>query len=268
MLDLSRAQVLITGGSQGIGLALASRFLEAGSRVLVTGRRAEALEDSRRMHPGLEIFENDIADASQREALAAYVASSMPELNVLINNAGFQRRVPFAADDAAWSDRQSEIDTLLSAPIHLAHLLVPRLISHGKPALIVNVTSGGAYVPQPFAPVYSACKAALHSVTVNLRFALSKTPCRVVELIPPAVQTGLGGTDLGHGAPLADFADAVFAEIRAGTQDEIGYGFTASASFQAAAEPYRDMFTQARARASVRLYGDASNRDSDQGSPR
>ena len=256
MLDFSRAQVLITGGSQGIGLALASRFLQAGSRVLVTGRRTSALDEAQRANPGLEIFENDIADATRREALAAYVASSMPELDVLINNAGFQRRVPFAADDADWSDRQSEIDTLFSAPIHLTHLLIPRLISHGKPALIVNVTSGGAYVPQPFAPVYSACKAALHSVTVNLRFALSRTCCRVVELIPPAVQTGLGGTNLEHGAPLADFTDAVFAQLKAGTQDEIGYGFTASAPFQAAAEPYREMFMQARARASVRLYGD------------
>ena len=82
---------------------------------------------------------------------------------------------------------------LVGGAVHLNHLLIPVMLSNEKPSLIVNVTSGGAYVPQPFAPIYGACKAALLSYTITLRHALRDTRLRVVELIPPAVATGLAG---------------------------------------------------------------------------
>ena len=255
-LDLARAQVLITGGGHGIGLALATRFLALGARVLVTGRGESTLLLARRAHPGLETFVSDVSVASQRKQLVDHVAENLPALNIVINNAGIQRRVALAADNAPWSELQAEIDTLLAGPVHLNQLLVPKILAHGQPAMIVNVTSGGAYLPQPFAPVYSACKAAMHSITVNLRYALSETPCRVVELIPPAVRTGLGGSDLGHGVPLDDFANAVFQELGSGDKDEIGYGPTSSPRFEEAARPYREMFADFRTRSPVKLYGE------------
>jgi len=89
--------------------------------------------------------------------------------------------------NATWIERQVEIDILLSGPVHLNHLLIPLLLAVNKKALIVNVTSGGAYIPQAFAPMYSACKAALHHYTMTLRHALSATQCKVAELIPPAI---------------------------------------------------------------------------------
>jgi short-subunit dehydrogenase involved in D-alanine esterification of teichoic acids len=122
----------------------------------------------------------------------------LPGFNVVINNAGIQRRVSLASDTAPWSERQAEIDILLAAPVHLNHLLIPLMLRSKQPALIVNVTSGGAFVPQVFAPVYSACKAALHSYTVTPRHALQGTWLRVVELVPPAVQTGLGDPGATH----------------------------------------------------------------------
>src|SRR6202012_4002762 len=128
-----------------------------------------------------------------------YIRENMPDITILINNAGIQRRIGLAADTASWTERQAEIDILLSAPIHLNHLLIPILLSHGQPSLIVNVTSGGAFIPQVFAPVYSACKAALHSYTMPLRHSLKNTTCRVIELIPPAVQTALAGPGQNHG---------------------------------------------------------------------
>jgi uncharacterized oxidoreductase len=151
----------------------------------------------------------------------------MPDLNILINDAGVQRRVSLAADTGPWSESQIEIDTLLSAPVHLNHLLVPLMLAQGGPVIIANVTSGGAFIPQPFAPVYSACKAALHSYTINLRFALAGTNCKVVEIIPPAIRTALAGPGATHGAPLDDFCDAVFAALSKGEAVEIGYSPTA-----------------------------------------
>jgi uncharacterized oxidoreductase len=230
-ISINSASVLITGGSEGIGRGLAARFAAAGARVLVTGRSKEKLE---RVASELrvETLVNDLSRATEREALAAHVREGMPALNVLINNAGIQHRVSLAADTASWDERQVEIDTLLSAPVHLNHLLVPVMLGHSRPSLIANVTSGGAYIPQPFAPVYSACKAALHSYTMNLRFALAATALHVVEIIPPAIRTALAGPGATHGAPLDEFCDAVFAALSQGDAIEIGFGATASPVLQ------------------------------------
>src|ERR1700712_280214 len=88
--------VLVTGGGRGIGLGLAARYLASGRRVLVTGRSADRLNQAVRDHPGLEIFVSDIASAEARVALAEHVRAVFPTLDVVVNNAGFQRRVPLA----------------------------------------------------------------------------------------------------------------------------------------------------------------------------
>jgi uncharacterized oxidoreductase len=248
------ASVLITGGSEGIGRGIAARFLAAGSTVLVTGRNTAKLDRAARELPGLDTFVNDISRADERERLAAHVRDTMPGLNIVINNAGIQRRVSLAADSALWAERQAEIDTLLSGPVHLNHLLVPIILAHRRPSMIVNVTSGGAYVPQPFAPLYSACKAALHSYTVNLRYALANTPCRVVEVVPPAVRTGLAGPSATHGAPLEEFCDSVFSGLSRPDLAEIGFGVTASDSFQEPKKLYRALFEQFSARFPIERY--------------
>jgi uncharacterized oxidoreductase len=253
-LDLSTANVLISGGSEGIGRGIAARCIGAGSRVLVTGRNADKLAKAARELPRLETFVNDISNPDAREMLGRHIRETMPGLNVVINNAGIQRRIALASDTAPWIERQAEIDTLLAGPVHLDHLLIPIILAHKRPSMIVNVTSGGAYLPQPFAPVYSACKAALHSYTVNLRYALSATACRVVEVIPPAVQTSLAGTGSTHGAPLDDFCDAVFNGLTSSDAVEIGYGITASASFNEPRNLYAKMFEESSKRFPVALY--------------
>jgi uncharacterized oxidoreductase len=245
--------VLITGGSRGIGLALAVRHLAAGDRVVVTGRDGSALRRAAEEHEGLEVLAGDLGDPEDRVRLAARVAVEMPEIDVLINNAGVQRRTALAVDDAPWAERQAEIDVLLAAPVHLAQLLVPVMLRHGRPATIVNVTSGGALLPQPFAPVYSACKAAMHSFTTTLRHALADTPVRVVELLPPAVATGLAGAQ-DHGAPLDEFSDAVFPAHSSGA-DEVGFGRTASSAIRGRLASEREQFEAAADRFPVSTYG-------------
>jgi uncharacterized oxidoreductase len=178
----------------------------------------------------------------------------MPGINILINNAGIQRRVFLAADTSAWSERQIEIDTLLSAPIHLNHLLVPLILAHVGRGLIVNVTSGGAYIPQPFAPIYSACKAALHSYTMNLRFALAGTSCKVIEVIPPAIRTALAGQGATQGAPLDEFCDSIFAALSDGDAIEVGYGATASESLQERLNLDHRLFESFSGRFPVKIY--------------
>lgn len=247
--DFRESEVLITGGTSGIGLGLAERFLGAGARVVVTGRTSSKLAIA---NDRLTFVASDIGSERDRIALAARVAELLPRLNVVINNAGIQRRVGLAADDAPWPERQEEIDILLAGPIHLNHLLIPRLLSHGRPSMIANVSSGGAFVPQVFAPTYSACKAAIHSYTMVLREALANTSCQVVEIIPPAVQTHLGGA-APHGAPLNAFCDTVFSGLTAG-RERIGFRFTEAETFVAAEKPYQDLFRQSAERANVPGY--------------
>jgi uncharacterized oxidoreductase len=221
----TRRHVLVTGGSRGIGRGLAARLLARGDRVLITGRSPETLAAAAARHPGLQTVVADLATAQAREDLAAHVRATLPDIDLVVQNAGIQRRVGLAVDDAPWAQRQAEIDILLAGPVHLDHLLIPTMLEHGRPSTIVEVTSGGAAVPQPFAPLYSASKAALHHYTLTLRSALAETSIRVVELVPPAVATGLGGSS--HGVPLDEFCDAAVAGIDSG-QDVVGFGMTAA----------------------------------------
>ncbi|MEU9443536.1 SDR family NAD(P)-dependent oxidoreductase [Streptomyces sp. NPDC048304] len=117
----------------------------------------------------------------------------------------------------------------------------------------MNVTSGGAYVPQPFAPLYSAAKAALHSYTMKLRHALQATPCRVVELIPPAVATALAGPGRNHGADPEEFCDTVF-PLLDGSLPEVGYGPTAQPAFTDRLASGHRSFEAASTRFRVPLY--------------
>jgi uncharacterized oxidoreductase len=247
-------EVLITGGSEGIGRGLAARFLKAGHRVIITGRNKTKLNKLAAELPGLEIFAGDIGSVAEREVLAQHVERVIPNLEVLINNAGIQRRIPLAADQASWSERQAEIDILFSGPVHLNHLLIPLLLRPGKNSLIVNVTSGGAYIPQVFAPIYSASKAALHHYTLILRESLKSTPCKVIELVPPAVQTGLAGPGSNHGVNTEEFCDAVFDTLLKRELQEIGYGTTVNLQVSISGQPLQKLFEASAARFPVETY--------------
>ena len=224
-MNLHGHTVVVTGGASGIGLAIAERFLRAGSEVVACGRREDKLREAREKHPALHTRVADVATAADREALAAMLVRDFPRLDVLVNNAGIQRQARFRDDAASWSERQQEIAINFEAPIHLSALLLPHLLAQSA-AAIVNVTSGLAFVPARFAPVYAATKAALHSFTMALRVELAKTTVRVVEIVPPMVNTDLGGVGLHDaGTPVDEFADAVMARVAAG-ELEVGFGFS------------------------------------------
>lgn len=165
-MDLSGNTVLITGGGSGIGLAIAKRFLDASSQVIICGRHADKLAEARAAHPKLEARVADIADATGREELIAWMIAEYPNLNVIVNNAGIQRRKHFATDTTNWSSRQKEIATNLEAPVHMASLVLNHFRAQPR-AAIINISLGLAFVPLPLASVYSATKAAIHSFTIS-----------------------------------------------------------------------------------------------------
>lgn len=228
-MKLSGNTILITGGGSGIGLSFAERFMNAGNRVIVCGRRENVLQQAKEKLPGLITRVSDLDLESDRIALFDWVTGNFPEVNVLVNNAGTQQRFNVLKTDAKndWDYYRKEITTNLDAPVHLSMLFAPYFAAK-ETAAILNVTSGLAFTPFAIAPIYSATKAALHSFTMSLRHQLSDTSVEVIEVAPPAVNTDLGGAGLhAQGEPLDDFSDGIFSQLAEGKQ-EIGYGTSAA----------------------------------------
>jgi short-subunit dehydrogenase involved in D-alanine esterification of teichoic acids len=178
--------VLITGGTSGIGLALAKRFLMQGNAVIITGTNAQKAETVKRDLPALTV---ELADMRDRQALEMLVYR-YPEVNILINNAGVQYNYNFADPAIVPAQIATELDINLLSPLYLIKLFLPQLLSHPT-AAIINVSSGLGIVPKQSAPVYCASKAALHSFTKTLRWQLEGTSVRVFEIIPPVVDTAM-----------------------------------------------------------------------------
>src|SRR5688572_24814432 len=202
--------ILITGGGSGIGEALAHRFHDLGNKVIVAGRRAEALAKAIEGRSNMVAMTIDVDSAEGVADFARRVIAEHPQVNVLVNNAGIMRYEDVGARrDLA--DAEATIVTNLLGPIRLIDALVDHLA--GQPgSAIVNVTSGLAFVPLVATATYSATKAAMHSYTVSLREAL-KGRIEVIELAPPAVQTDLtpGQRDAAGYMPLDAFVDEVMA---------------------------------------------------------
>jgi uncharacterized oxidoreductase len=233
-MNPSNNTVLITGGGSGIGFALAERFAKAGSTVIIAGRRKEKLEEAKLAYGNIHAYACDVAEESQRRDLVGWATEKFPRLNVVINNAGIQRLVDLMKEED-WRVTSSELAINLAAPIHLSRLFIPHLLRQKDPCL-VNVTSGLSFAPLANVPVYCATKAALHSFTLSLRHQLRNTPVKVVEIIPPAVDTDLQGPGLHtFGVPLGEFADSVFSRLGQGEM-EIAYGTSEKASHASRAE--------------------------------
>lgn len=187
-MELSGNTILITGGSAGIGLTFAKKFVELGNEVIITGRRQEKLDEAKKAEPKLHTIQCDAADPAAIAAMAEQLKTEYPKLNVLMNNAGIflYKNLSVEADLASLTQ---EVDINVAGPIRTISALIGQLIANK--GVIINVSSGLAYVPIQCAPIYCATKAALHSYTVSLRYQLEDKGVEVIELLPPAVKTDL-----------------------------------------------------------------------------
>jgi uncharacterized oxidoreductase len=192
-LRLSGNSVLITGGATGIGLALTQALIANGNKVAICGRTRSRLSAVKRNIPELLVKVCDVSKPRSRQNLLHWIQSRLPEVNILVNNAGIQRPIDFTKGTRDLPHADAELATNLAAPIHLCALLIP-LLENRKQAAIINVSSGLAFTPLAAVPVYCAAKAAIHSFSISLRHQLAGTPIRVFEIAPPMVATGLSGS--------------------------------------------------------------------------
>lgn len=220
-MDLSNNKILITGGASGIGLGLTERFIQEGNTVIICGRREEVLKEVSNKFPSVITKVCDLSTESERAELYSWVAENHPDLTVLVNNAGIQNWMN-VTDEDFYQKAQAEVTTNILAPIHLISLF-SKLDSLKT---IINVTSGLSFVQLAKVPVYCATKAFFHSFTISARHLLKEKNIEVIEMIPPALNTDLGGKGLhDYAPPVSAFIDSVFQQMKEG-KTEVTFGFS------------------------------------------
>lgn len=198
--------ILITGGSAGIGFELAKQFSQLGNKVLITGRNEEKLKQAANQLENVVPISGDVTNFESTDQLVAKIKEQHPELNIVINNAGYADVYQLDASANALPKASQEMETNYLSIVGLTEKLLPTLLQNENPA-VVNVTSIVAYYPQKMLPTYTASKAALKAYTDVLRQTFEEK-LNVFELIPPLVNTDfskeIGGE---NGIPPKEVAD-------------------------------------------------------------
>ncbi|NGZ86162.1 SDR family oxidoreductase [Duganella aceris] len=211
-MKLSGNTILITGGTSGIGRALAEALHKLDNQVIISGRRKALLDEVTAANPGMKSIEFDVGSAAAIKVAGARLIADFPKLNVLINNAGIMH-IDNAAAEVDEEMMQNTITTNLMGPIRMTGALIEHLKAQPS-ATVINVSSVLAFVPMAMTAVYSSTKAALHSYTMSLRWNLKDTPVKVLELSPPWVQTDLlNSKEEPRAMPLQQFIDETIAVL-------------------------------------------------------
>ena len=207
-MQLDGKLALVTGGTDGIGLEIARQLKRKGAEVIVCGRREDLLAAARA--EGFDAIRADLSNADGCKALVNMIAPR--PLDILVNNAGMSGNFgPEDPLDLALTDQAIFLN--LNAPMHLIGQLLPGLSTQPE-AAIVNVTSGLAIAPRAGGPVYCATKAGLRSFTQALRYNLRHSKVRVIEALPPVVDTAMtrgriGGSKMSAKECAAQIVDAI-----------------------------------------------------------
>ena len=220
-MKVSGNKILVTGGATGIGLGLAQRFIQDNNTVIICGRRESALKEAAEKFPSVITRVCDLSLAGEREGLFKWIEKEHDDLNVLVNNAGIQQWMSIY-DNNFFQRAKDEITINIEAPLHLTSLF----LDLDSLNTVINVSSGLAFTPLAKVPVYCASKAFLHSFSLSLRYMLKSKNIEVIELIPPALNTDLGGKGIhDEFPPIKDFIESAFDQLNQG-RSAITWGFS------------------------------------------
>ena len=189
--DLEGKNVLVTGGSAGIGAALAEGFAARGATVGICARRTDRLEAvlarCRAHAPASRAWTVDLSDLDALEGFASRAADEMGGIDVLVNNAGIPKRRPVQVLTPAIVDELMRINYL--SPVHLTLALLPGLIERG--GRIVFVSSVAARLSPPAEASYAATKAAISAWAECMKVDLRDTDVEIHVVYPGVIDTEL-----------------------------------------------------------------------------
>lgn len=186
-MELNDAHVLVTGGSRGIGAALAREFARAGARVSLTARSTDAIE-ALALEIGGQAFTADLLDPASVDSLIEQVENAAGPIDVLVNNAGLEDHGWFHEGDVAESRRVLHLN--LEAPIVLTRNVLPGMIERGRGHLVFvsSLAGTGGF---PGMSVYGATKAGLTNFVAALRMELDGSGIHSTVVAPGPVDTDM-----------------------------------------------------------------------------
>lgn len=219
--------VFISGGSAGIGLAIAKKLNTAGNKIIINGRNEERLQNALKELDNAVAIQGDLSVEADRLRIAAELKSNYPDVNIIINNAGAAFMNPLNdpgnnAAEKAWQ----EINTNYISIIHFTSLVLPQLLQQND-AAIVNISSIAVFRSNKYLPTYSASKAALHNYTQGLKDTFAENEkLNVYEVYPPLVNTDFSAEIGGaNGIPPSEVAEELFTALEK-NQFEVPVGET------------------------------------------
>lgn len=217
-MKLKENTIFISGGTSGIGRALAEALHDLGNQVIISGRRQALLDEVVAGRPGMRAVRLDMEDPADIGSVARQLIADFPALNVVINNAGVMHfDDPTGPVDEAML--MTTVTTNLLGPIRLTGALIDHLKQQPS-ATLINVSSVLAFVPMTLTAVYCATKAAMHSYTMSLRWSLRDTTVNVLEIAPPWVQTDLlNSKNEPRAMPLDEFIAETIAVLGTDSQE-------------------------------------------------
>lgn len=208
-MKISDRTVLVTGGTSGIGLGIAEAFQKSNNKVIICGRDGEKLSRVKEKFPDIVTISCDVGEVQQREKLAEEVLSRFPDLDILVNNAGIQRYIDLKKGYSELKSGEDEIAINFTSVVDLTALFIEHLMKRPS-AAVINVSSGLGFMPMQNTPVYSATKSAIHTYSIVLRQQLKDTSVKVIEIVPPMVETDLNKE--GRGANHVKFGGLSLSE--------------------------------------------------------
>lgn len=192
MTALAGKNVLLTGGSRGLGPHIAEHLARRGAHLALVARSASALEEVAGRLRALGVravpVAADLATAEGRQAAVEATLAALGEIDVLVNNAGLESEGAFLR--LPWAELRATVEINLLAPLELAHLLLPGMVARGA-GHVVNLSSLGGKAGTPYDAVYCGTKAALAHWARGLRLELAGTGVRLSTIYPGYV-TGTG----------------------------------------------------------------------------